>query len=283
MNRISLTEKIDSIAQKDGENPLFITEYFYRDGKPLSQRAPVWGMTLREAGSMRFRWNEKNLHREKMLATICGKKEALSLELIHSKIVLDIKKPGENKNQLADGMITTNKDFVPVVTVADCVPIFLFCPETGVFAALHSGWRGTGIAAEAIKKACEIYGGRPEDFCAAIGPHIHKCCYSIDGERAKYFIENFGSDCVEKSEAPENSRFPYRLSLARANENLLLDIGIKEENIIVCNDCTCSQKNKAGTFPFGSFRREAAFLPPEVDAESRSRSMTVQAAFCGYL
>ena len=45
----------------------FISSCFVRNGKPAEEPA-VWGMTVRSAGSMRFRWNEENPAREKLLS-----------------------------------------------------------------------------------------------------------------------------------------------------------------------------------------------------------------------
>ena len=50
----SLINQIDVFS--DNEYVLFP---FYKDGKPLDILSPKWGMTLKKAGSMRFRWNEK--------------------------------------------------------------------------------------------------------------------------------------------------------------------------------------------------------------------------------
>ena len=44
----------------------------------------------------------------------------------------------------ADGHATTTSGALLLVTVADCVPIYLVAPKQRAIALLHAGWRGTG-------------------------------------------------------------------------------------------------------------------------------------------
>lgn len=246
----------------------FFTGKFYFRGRPVED-GPSYGMTLKAAGSMRFRWNERNVNRENFLAELAGiERRTVAVELIHSQNVFAVDSPDELELMQGDGIITVNRELVPVVTVADCMPIFIFDPVTGVFGTLHSGWKGTGIVGNAIRLAEKKYGSRPEDFCVVMGPHIHECCYLVDEERAKYFRVNFTPDCVE-----EEKTGGYRLSLARANLSVLREIGVDEDSIVSYSDCTCCNPL------FGSFRRETANLPPGMDMEERQRHFTVQAAW----
>ena len=265
---------------------------FYKNGSPFDGEAlqgqkirPVWGMTLKAAGPMRFRWNETNPNRDSFLSELCqrygaekGGKRIVPLELIHSKIVYDVQEAGDTFNKQGDGIVTQNKSLIPVVTVADCVPIYFYDAGTGAFGAAHSGWKGTGIAAQVVELMKKNYGSDPRDILCAIGPHIHDCCYLVDAERAKYFADNFGSDCVQKA-SPDNKASQdqnargglYRLSLLRANLNVLASAGVLEENIVAAKNCTACDER------FGSFRREAAAL--DVPAQEKSRLFTTQAAF----
>lgn len=274
---------------------------FYKNGSPFDGEAlqgqkirPVWGMTLKAAGPMRFRWNETNSNRDRFLKGLCerfggegqGEKRIVPLELIHSKIVYDVQEAGDTFNKQGDGIITQNKSLIPVVTVADCVPIYFYDAGTGAFGAAHSGWKGTGIAAQVVELMKKNYGSDPRDILCAIGPHIHDCCYLVDAERAKYFADNFGSDCVQKA-SPDNKASRgqnarggpglfgqeqnFALSLLRANLNVLASAGVLEENIVAAKNCTACDER------FGSFRREAAAL--DVPAQEKSRLFTTQAAF----
>ena len=307
INIISIRQELEKSSSQEKK---YITRPFFYNGSPLvsteDEKHALWGMTLLAAGTMRFRWNEKNDNRDKRLRQIlkelkkpvcsgnCSSSEnlcdcklkAVPVELIHSKIIFEAKAEGDTKNLQGDGIVTKNPLLVPVVTVADCVPIFLYDKKQKAIGAFHSGWKGTGIAGKGVEKLAGLYGSKKEDICAAIGAHIGSCCYLVDEERAEYFVENFGEKCVEKAhsfKSPQDEelsmRFPYRLSLTEANLSVLKKAGIPEENIVVASDCTCCTKFTGGENVFGSFRRQAAFLPQEFTAEEKSRSMCVQAAF----
>ncbi|MCQ2593393.1 MAG: polyphenol oxidase family protein [Treponema sp.] len=255
---------------------------FYKHGSVL-ENAPACGMTLWAAGSMRFRWNETNDNRNIKLESLAeslgkSKLDITPVELIHSKIVYDVHSSNDTFQKNGDGIITKNMQLMPVVTVADCVPIYLYDSISQVFGIVHSGWKGTGIVSEAITLAEKKYGAKPEDFSVIIGPHIKKCCYIVNQERAEYFTENFGSDCITPLKDGENcycggKGLPivwnngggklYRLSLEQANLNVLQKLGVRPENILLCEDCTCCNE------VFGSNRRETAY----------GKEFTVQAAF----
>lgn len=285
-------------CRKAQEGPRYRLFPFYKDGAPFEGRAPkvsesqeaaksqkrlaspkiarpLWGMTMKAAGSMRFRWNETNPNRDQFLAELCalfggaekgGQKQAVPLELIHSKIVYEAREACDTLNKQGDGIVTQNPSLVPVVTAADCVPLCFYDAGTGAFGAAHSGWKGTGIAAQVVLMMKEKYGSDPRDILAAIGPHIHDCCYLVDKERAKYFADNFGSDTVQEAGGL------YRLSLLRANINVLLGAGVLEENIVAAKNCTACEER------FGSFRREAAALADRPGLD-KSHLFTTQAAF----
>ncbi len=162
-----------------------------------------------------------------------------------------------------DGILTANALLMPVLTAADCMPIFFYERECGVFGVVHSGWKGTGIVSEAINMIKKIYKGNPRRISVALGPHIRNCCYIVDEERASYFKKNFCEDCVSEYDGTKR----YRLSLEKANLFLLEKAGILDENVVVCDDCTkCDDR-------FGSFRRETG--------GDIKKTFTVQAAFCG--
>ena len=261
----------------------YITFSFIKNGKQLdeNQNNAVCAMTVRSCGSMRFKWNGQNDLRSKKLAEISndfGGKTFVPVELNHTKIVYDVKNFNDTYQKVGDGIITVNEMLIPTVTVADCVPVYLYEPDSGVFGIVHSGWKGTGIAGEALKLAEKKYGTKAKDFCIAIGPHIHNCCYIVDSERAEYFSNNFGSNCVErlcddvkvdwKFSLDRSDKRLFRLSLLQANLNVLEQAGVLLENIYIHPDCTCCSKDGF----YGSNRRETK-------KSGSPDCFTVQAAF----
>lgn len=233
-----------------------------------------WGMTLFKAGSMRFRWNEENLNRLHNFSKIIfdAEHKVVPVQLDHTKIVYDIKTAADTKDKIGDGIITKNPLLIPTITIADCMPIFLYDPVTEVFGIVHSGWKGTGIISEAIKLAQKNYGAKAENFLVVLGPHIHDCCYIVNKERADYFSAEFTPECIEPLEldslskdTAESKKLPsfvwnngngplFRLSLEKANLTVLEKAGVPSQNITVCEDCTACTTGDI----FGSNRRETA-------------------------
>lgn len=240
---------------------------------------PVAALTLLACGSMRFRRNETNAVRSAFFSQPCFcHKTIASVELIHSHIVFAADRAEQTILQSGDGIISRNRALVPVITVADCMPIFMYESESGVFGVLHSGWKGTGIALEALRTAEKAYGVRADKFRFILGPSIGSCCYTVDEDRARYFQKEFCADCAFRSERDGL----FRLSLEKANRALLVKAGIPDEHILSINECTCCTKTENGAYTYGSFRRQASGLPSSMPLEEKTKRFTPMAAFIGF-
>lgn len=261
---------------------------FRINGKPV-HGAPRCGLTLKAAGTMRFRWNEVNSNRKEVfnnllsfpgLSRESSSKIIVPVQLDHTHIVYNVREAGDTKDKTGDGIITTNQNLIPTVTVADCMPLYLYDPVTGVSGIVHSGWKGTGIIADAIALAVKDYGAKPENFCVILGPHIRDCCYIVNEERAEYFRKNFTPECVRpleegvKVDWNNGGGALYRLSLEKANLAAIKKAGIPDENVWIHPACTCCSKID-GQFIYGSNRRETTLA-------GRPDQFTVQAAFIMY-
>ena len=258
-------------------------EFFeFRRGGQVVQVAPVCGLTLRAAGSMRFRWNEDNPNRSAVFKTLESNGQFVPVQLDHTHIVYDVKNPSDTENKIGDGIITRNPSLIPTVTVADCMPLYLYDPVSGVFGIVHSGWKGTGIVADAIELAEKNYGARAADFCVVLGPHIRDCCYIVNKERADWFAENFTPDCIRpledgvKVDRNTGAGPLFRLSLEKANLAAIKKAGVPDENVWIHPACTCCYKDSvSGEFIYGSNRRETKL-------NGAPDKFTVQAAFIKY-
>ena len=79
----------------------------------------------------------------------------------------------------ADGHATAHHDTTLVVTIADCVPVFMGHPK-GASALLHAGWRGvTGGILDAGLRALAALGCHPRDLVVHLGPAICGSCYEV--------------------------------------------------------------------------------------------------------
>lgn len=194
------------------------------------------------AGDMSLRTAEGNERRAAWLSGL-GCRRAAAPNMAHTRRALYCPPNGESPSEEADGFVTGPDGPALVVTVADCMPILLYDPDSGAYAALHSGWRGTGIMAEGLRLLIERFGARPSRVTASLGPHIGSCCYAVDEARARAFAAEFGEASAELG---EDGR--YRLKLKEANLALAERLGLGR--VAVADDCTvCSPS-------LGSYRRQ---------------------------
>jgi len=148
-----------------------------------------------------------------------------------------------------DGLITNLPDVALITRFADCAPIILFDPVKKVQANIHSGWKGTlqEIAVVGIKRMNILYKSKPKDIIAVIGPSIDKDDFEVS-EDVKILFENkfyFHKDIIRVK-----NKEKYLIDLQKTNKNILLDGGIKEENLTVVDISTYSDER------FHSYRRD---------------------------
>ncbi len=136
-----------------------------------------------------------------------------------------------------DGLVTNQPKIMLGVKTADCLPILFYDPETKVIGAVHAGWKG--ILAKIPQKTIDVMikmGCSPLNIIVGIGPHIGKCCYSINRERAQKFMAEFGN----LKGMLRRKKGEYYLDLMVPTKNQLIDSGVGEVNILsdsVCNSC----------------------------------------------
>lgn len=84
----------------------------------------------------------------------------------------------------ADAIASARAGIAVAVRTADCLPLLLADPRTGVVAAVHAGWRGAaaGIATAAIEHLARAHRARPSTLVAAIGPHIRAASFEVGDE-----------------------------------------------------------------------------------------------------
>jgi YfiH family protein len=84
----------------------------------------------------------------------------------------------------ADGHATATPGLTLLVTVADCIPVYLVAPERRAIALLHAGWRGTAasILANGISLLERQAGVRPDELVMHAGVGISGPCYEVGEE-----------------------------------------------------------------------------------------------------
>ncbi len=161
--------------------------------------------------------------------------EYFSLNQIHSDRIFfaeDMKEKTEG-----DGLLTRTGKILCVKT-ADCIPLIILTKNPYFYGIFHVGWRGLfkKIVNKAIREFL-LYGFKPPDLYAYIGPSICSNCYEVGEE----FI-NYDREFLFK----RKNKFFYDLKEKCRYE--LLKQGIK--NIEISNLCTFENKH------LPSYRRE---------------------------
>lgn len=251
-------------------------------------------LSLRRAGDMKSKYGRDRLLR-RTISTINNSKKVSGewaseangvlnyreppplrlLRQVHSRKVYwteELESAGENPDFVeGDGLLTSRGDELLGVTVADCMPIYLFPRDdevfrkdqerrehqsskserdfasnsTHLFGIVHSGWKGTGIAADALERIETKTGIEAKRMVVVFGPSIRRCCYRVDESRAELYASSWGNEAV-RVERLEN----YYLDILSANISLLRKKGV--EDIRIVDACTAHNED------FGSFRREGA-------------------------
>ena len=139
-----------------------------------------------------------------------------------------------------DGMITNVPGLVLATFYADCVPLYFYDPVKKAVGLSHSGWRGTvaGMGRVTVEKMQEVFGSRPEDIRAAIGPSVCQDCYEVSADVIEEVNKTFGEK-EASSLYYTNPKGRFQLDLWAANRLILLKAGIREEHLSLPGICTC--------------------------------------------
>ncbi|QQG44821.1 MAG: peptidoglycan editing factor PgeF [Candidatus Roizmanbacteria bacterium] len=201
-------------------------------------------------------------------------KKVVKLDQIHSSnIEFFINAPSSptskntrfEKIEDTDGVITEDEGVFITVQTADCIPLILVDKKIGIIGVSHQGWRGLlkRLPIKMVQKMVEM-GSQVKDVVASIGPAIGVCCYEIGEDYYHDFQEEFES-YVNKIFKVKGGKFYLNLNLLTFL--LLIDAGVKKENIDFFPFCTKCQKDK-----FYSFRREGKSLEGEMFSFIMKRS-----------
>lgn len=178
-------------------------------------------------------------------------KNIVSLGQIHSTNIEFIKSAADTliKIEDTDGVITNLKDVALTVKTADCLPIIYSDEKNGLIAISHQGWRGS-LKKMVVKMVDRLIknGANLNDIKIAIGPGINQCCYDVDDDKYYQFLEELDFYSEKIFSVFHGKK---HLNLLLLNYLLLLDRGIKKENIDFFPFCTFCDKDR-----FFSFRRE---------------------------
>jgi YfiH family protein len=168
--------------------------------------------------------------------------ELLVPEQVHG---IDIVHITNNTNEIrfkADGVITDRSDICLSVTTADCLPLIMIDPLTGIFAAIHVGWRSfLGGILESVAQIAGRLNIEMNSTRFIVGPGINDCCFEVGPEVAALFDEPFilSADGV------------FRINLRGAVGNKLESLGVVRDNVEHIHECTSCESRL-----YYSYRRD---------------------------
>lgn len=110
----------------------------------------------------------------------CGVRFA-RMNQVHGDTVLLVEEPGPAPTEpvpTADALVTTTPGLGLMVRVADCVPVLLADPATGVIGVVHAG--RAGVALDVVGRTVRrMQEQGAHDLLAWVGPHVCGGCYEV--------------------------------------------------------------------------------------------------------
>jgi YfiH family protein len=183
-------------------------------------------------------------NRRRLFSTLGAEMSQLVLpKQVHGNTVREVNSPGSV--EACDALVTAVEGLILGVSIADCLPGFLYDPRHRCVAAVHAGWRGSKLRVlEAAARFLVLkHGAHPSELIAYLGPSAGPCCYEVGEEVAREFDPSF---LLRGAGKP-------RLDLKAFNRQLLLDMGVPASRMEVSDQCTiCDQAL------FHSYRRDGA-------------------------
>jgi len=150
---------------------------------------------------------------------------------------------------MADALVAIDAAPALMITVADCAPILIACPRSGVISAIHAGWRGVvaGVIDAAITRMAAL-GAERSELRAAIGPCIGIDAFEVGDEVADAFAQVDLCSTVRRS-----THERAHIDLSAAVEQQLRRAGVLLTHIDRSERCTVTDAHD-----FFSYRRDGA-------------------------
>ena len=150
-----------------------------------------------------------------------------------------------------DALITQEKNVAIAIKTADCFPLLLVDPVHRAVGAVHSGWRGTlsNIVSCAIEEMSRYFNSDPTEIMVALGPGIRDCCFEVDEDVARLFMEAYPEIIPALPISGRPGKFS--VNLAKILHAQLTRVGVPTRNQYDLGICPC-----CNTREFFSYRAE---------------------------
>ncbi|MEZ4484438.1 MAG: peptidoglycan editing factor PgeF [Syntrophotaleaceae bacterium] len=245
-----------------------------RQGK-ISYMQPAWaaqhqlqaGFSTRNGGVSRPPYNSLNLayntedarhnvegNRSTLARAFDLQTHQLTVNQVHGSDILIIDEANYDLSHFlsieSDADVTNQPGIMIGVLVADCYPVLLFDPQQRAVAAVHVGWRGaaSGLLKKTVATLQGVFGSRPEQLLAAVGPGIAAHKYTVDRPVRDAFQSGSGHWARI---AKETDLHKWQLDLQKSCLLQLEDAGLAANQISAVAECTCCHREL-----FFSYRRD---------------------------
>jgi YfiH family protein len=235
--------------------------------KPLEDAGFINAFSTRGGGVSKFPSNSLNLayfkgddklnvaeNRRRFLEAIGAEATTvLTARQTHStdRCFIETNEQARGAQPDCDAMTTKLNGVLLAIQTADCLPVLIGDPKSGVIAAIHAGWRGTAgrITERTVADLMLVHGVNPRDCIAALGPSACAECYEVGEDVIERYKKEFGY--WNKLFANFKEAGKAHLNVRAANVQQLKFCGFVEERIHVADYCTMHQDDL-----FFSYRRE---------------------------
>lgn len=174
--------------------------------------------------------------------------DVVFVDQVHSAEVAVLEKDDElvaARVRTADALVTRRRDVALAIMVADCLPVLLVDPETGVVGAAHAGRAGllAGVLENTVAAMQEL-GADAGRVHAEIGPSVCGACYEVPAAmRAEAERTRPGIGATTRHGTPS-------LDLRAGAVLALAGAGLRTEHVLSDAPCTVEDER------FYSYRRE---------------------------
>jgi len=221
-------------------HPRVYTGVVGRDGNSIDYNAPP---------------EEQRLAEIELLSRLTGIQPPgiIMLKQVHGDDIVEINNyPAHTKpwHFTADAMVTSKPEICLVIRTADCVPVIITDPVSGMLGAAHSGWKGCrlDITGKLVDYMIQHGGCQPENMVAAILPAIGPRSYEVGQDVARHF-----PGYIEKK---DTSLF---LNLWKTIEDSLRTRGVSPSHIISTGRCTLEESEHFFSYRGGDSGRNLNF------------------------
>ncbi len=187
----------------------------------------------------------ENRHRFASAVGLNLERVVTTLQVHHSTVrVVDARDVGTgvysapDDDWSCDALVTAEADVFLMGFSADCPLVMLVDSPSGVVGLAHAGWRSAfaGILPGTIDEMKKL-GAKPERTLACVSPAIGACCYEVGAELRNDAPEVTDVDCLFE----DIGGGKFRLDLKGLCRQMLLDVGLRPENVEVSGMCSrCS-------------------------------------------